>query len=359
MTRGDGKMAGTVGLGIIGCGQIAPSHIRNSQDDPRVRWAAACDLRPEAVAERADEFGIPGRYTAVEDLLADPDVDAVIVATGPEAHLEPTVAAFEAGRHVLVEKPVAVNAAEVETMLAAQREGLVGACCSARFRSTPGARAASELIASGELGAVRRLSADVLLPPPASYDGTSPFFLHRPGWGGQGILADWGCYDLDFLLGIAGWGHEPELVLASMSGLPARYRAIAEPRNDVELSVAAQARMTGGAVLDYRRAGFAAVDAQRGAWRIECEHGALDLDLMPGSPQAVVHRYAADGVHSETLVAEPYDWPLIHRGPVIDFVEAILEGREPMTGLRQALTVQRLTDAMYASARTGEAVACG
>ena len=352
-------MAGTVGLGIIGCGQIAPSHIRNSQDDPRVRWVAACDVRPEAVQQRADEFGIPHRYTAVEELLADPDVDAVIVATGPEAHLRPTVAAFEAGRHVLVEKPVAVNAGQVEAMLAAQRDGLIGACCSARFRSTPGARAATALIAAGELGPVRRLSADVLQPPPASYDGTSPFFLHRPGWGGQGALADWGCYDLDFVLGIAGWAHEPELVLAAMDGVPERYRAIAEPVNDVEVGVVAQARMACGAVLDYRRAMFAAVEAQRGTWRIECEHGALDLDLMPGSPQAVVHRYTADGVRSETLVAEPYEWSIIHRGPVIDFVEAILEDREPMTSLRQALTVQRLTDAMYASARSGDAVACG
>lgn len=347
-------MSETVGLGIVGCGQIAPSHIRNSQDDPRLRWVAACDLSEEAVRERADEFGIPGRYTRVEDLLADPAVDAVVVATGPEAHVEPTVAAFDAGRHVLVEKPVAVNANEVRRMLAAQG-GLVGACCSSRFRSTPAAREATRIIASGEAGAVRRLSVSVLHPPHEGYDGTSPFFLHRPGWGGQGVLADWGCYDLDFMLGVCGWTLEPESVLARTEGLPAHFRVIAEPRNDVEVAVTAQARMSGGATLDYHRAMFAAVEEPRQSWRIECEDAALDLNMVGGARGVVVSRFTEGLVASEAVVDEPWEWPVIHRGPVIDFVDAIVDGRQPMTSLDNALVVQRVVDGIYRAARQGTA----
>lgn len=354
-------MSETLGLGIIGCGQIAPSHIRNSQDDPRVRWVAACDLRAEAVEERADEFGIPGRYTSVVDLLADPAVDAVVVATGPEAHAEPTVAAFEAGKHVLVEKPVAVTADGVQTMLAARADApgdLVGACCSSRFRSTPSAHEASRILASGQLGRVQRLSVRVLHPPRAGYDGTSPFFLHRPGWGGQGVLADWGCYDLDFMLGLCGWALEPETVLASTAGLPPHFRAIAQPRNDVEVAVTAHATLTGGARLHYHRAMFAAVPQSRESWRIECEGGALDLNMVSGAPQLVVQRYVAGAVESRVAVEEAFEWPLIHRGPVIDFAEAVLTGSAPMTSLEDALSVQRLTDAIYQSARTGRPVVC-
>ncbi len=350
-------MGESVGLGIIGCGQIAPSHIRNTQDDPRVRWVAACDLREEAVNERADEFGIPGRYTRVEELLADPAVDAVVVATGPEAHLQPTLAAFEAGKHALVEKPVAVNGADVETMLASQG-GLVGACCSSRFRSTPPAHEATRILASGGLGVIRRLSVNVLHPPHGEYDGTSPFFLHRPGWGGQGVLADWGCYDLDFMLGLCGWALEPESVLASIERLPGHFRAIAQPRNDVEVAVTAQVRMVGGALLDYHRAVFAAVDEPRESWRIECEHGALDLNMVAGARGLVVQRFEAGGVATAVAADEAWEWPVIHRGPVIDFVEAILGGGEPMTSLRDALTVQRVTDAIYASAEAGESLRC-
>jgi len=350
-------MSESIGLGIIGCGQIAPSHIGNSQDDPRVRWVAACDLREEAVEERAEEFGIPGRYTRVEDLLADPAVEAVVVATGPEAHLEPTLSAFRAGKHVLVEKPVAVTAADVETMLSAQGD-LVAACCSSRFRSTPSAHEGARIIASGELGAVHRLSVSVLHPAREGYDGTSPFFLHRPGWGGQGVLADWGCYDLDFMLGLCGWALEPETVLARTEGLPAHFREIAQPRNDVEVAVTAQVALTGGAMLHYHRAMFAAVDEPRESWRIECEHGALDLNMVTGAPQLVVQRYADGVTEREVVVEEAFEWPVIHRGPVIDFVEGVLEEREPMTSLQNALTIQRLTDAIYNSARANEPVTC-
>ncbi len=344
-----------LGLGIIGCGQISHWHLQAGREDDRATWVAACDVRAEAVAERADEFDIPGRYTRVGDLLADPAVDAVVVATGPEAHVEPTVAAFEAGKHVLVEKPVAITADDVRAMLDAQGE-LVGACCSSRFRSTDAARAATEMIASGELGPVRRLVCQVLQAPPDEYDGTSPFYLHRPNWGGQGVLADWSCYDLDYLLGLCGWAYEPELVMAETSGVPEHFRAIAEPVNDVEVRVGAQARMTGGVTLHYQRAMFAAVEETRGQWRIECENGALDLNMVPGAPQAVATRF---GQAPEVLVNDSYEWGEIHQGPVANFIDAIVDGATPMTTLRNALIVQRLTDAIYESARVGQAVTAG
>jgi len=352
-------MADTVGLGIIGCGQIAPHHIRNSQSDPRVRWTAVCDVRPEAVEAIADEFDIAGRYTNVDALLADKGVDAVVVATSPVAHAGPTIAALKAGKHVLVEKPVATSVSEAEAMLAAQSDGLVAACCSSRFRSTDGARIATEFLAAGSLGPVRRLYASVAGPPPKDYDGTSPFYLHRPGWGGQGVLADWGCYDLDYLFGLCSWSLEPTCVLADMRRVPAVFRAIQAPANDVEVSVGALAKLTGDAVLDYRRWTFAPVEERLGQWLIECEDGALDLNMLPGSPQVTVRRLTRDGVVTEPIADGPYTWSEIHGGPIIDLVQCILDGSEPRTSLKHALVIQRLTDAMYASARTGQSVCVG
>jgi len=345
---------GRVGLGLIGCGQIAEYHLREALDHPLVRWVAVCDVRAEAAEARAAQFGVPGVCTRVEDLLADPAVDAVIVATSPTQHLGPTLAALGAGKHVLVEKPVALCAEEVEQMLAAQGDR-VGACCSCRFRSTEAAFAATECLASGELGPVRRLCARIVMPAPADYDGTSPFFLHRPGWGSQGILADWSCYDFDYLLGLCRWRHEPLDVFAETSRLPEFHRGIAAPANDVEVQASALARLTDGVILDYRRAGFSAAEPEN-RWRVECEHGALDLSMLPQSPQVVKHRLCSSGVETTTLVESPYQWNAIHRGPIADFVEAIAFRRAPLTSLRNALTVQRLTDAIYRSAETGGAV---
>ena len=347
-------MSETVGLAIIGCGQIAQHHIKNSQDDPRVRWVACCDTRPEAVEDRAAEFGIAGKYTAIDDLLADPAVEAVIVATPPTVHVAPAVACFEAGKHVLVEKPIGVTADDARTIAAAQPDGLVGACCSARFRGTRSATAIAELLASGELGPVRRLSATAVYPAPEEFDATQPFFLTRPGWGNQGVLADWSVYDFDYLLGLTGWQHEPAEVFAHTRNLPAKLKAIAQPNNDVEVQAEALIRCADGVMFNYRRAMFAAAEPFN-QWWIECEHGALDLCMLPGAPQAVVHRYE-QGVRTEPLVEVADAWADIHGGIVRDFVGAILDGREPLTPLRAAVTIQRLTDAIYRSAAAGHAV---
>ena len=87
-------MSDPVGLAIVGCGAISVHHIRQSQSDERLRWVAACDVNPETLAARADEFDIPGRYESLDDLLADPAVDGVVVATPPPFHVGPTVAAL-------------------------------------------------------------------------------------------------------------------------------------------------------------------------------------------------------------------------------------------------------------------------
>jgi len=347
-------MSATVGLAIIGCGQIAQHHIRNAQDDPRVRWVACCDTRPEAVEERANEFDIPGRYTDLDKLLADPAVEAVIVATPPTVHVEPAVVAFEAGKHVLVEKPIGICAAEAEAIAAAQPAGRVGGCCSARFRGTRSAQAITAFLASGELGPVRRLSANVSYPAPEEFDATQPFFLARPGWGNQGVLADWSCYDFDYLFGLTGFAHEPTEVMAHTRKLPDRLRAIAEPRNDVEVQAEALIRCADGVMFNYRRALFAAAEPFN-QWWIECEHGVLDLCMLPGAPQAVIHRYDA-GVQTAPLVETADAWGDIHGGIIKDFANAILTGGQPLTPLSAAVTMQRMTDAIYRSAEAGHAV---
>lgn len=344
-----------VGLGIIGCGAISVHHIRESQKDKRLRWVAACDINPQMLNTRADEFEIPGRYGSMEDLIADPAVDAVVVATPPPAHVGPAVAAMKAGKHVLVEKPIAVNTGEVEEMIRARGAGTVAACCSCRFRATATARRATEMIRSGELGAVQRLVCTALGPPPAKLDGTGPLYLYRPNWGKPGILGDWGCYDLDFLMGICGWLLRPKTVLADVHALPTVYARMHPPLNEAEVQFSAKFRFESGVTFDFRRAGYFA-GPPRNEWLVECEEGTIELSMTPSKPQITVHRYGPSGVECAVALEGPDTWGAVLGGPVLDFVGAILEGRPPLTGLEQSLLVQRMTDAIYASAESGQAV---
>lgn len=344
-----------LGLGLIGCGAISGSHIRDSKCEKRLRWAAACDIDPDALRARADEWKIPSRYASVDELLADPAVDAVVIATPPPAHVGPAVAALKAKKHVLVEKPIALTVAEVRQMLDARTDGLVCACCSSRFRATATARRATEIVASKELGEVRRLVCTALGPPPEKEDGPGPLYLYRPNWGRLGFLGDWGCYDLDFLLGVCGWSLEPQTCLADVRRLHPFYARRRPPLNDLEIQFSAKFSFGSGVAFDFRRASYFAGEP-RNEWLIECDDGTLDLSMVQKKPPLTIRRYAAGRIDSTVDIEEPDNWSTILGGPVLDFVGAILDGRPPLTGLAESLIVQRMTDAVYESAQSGRAV---
>lgn len=109
-------------LGIIGLGGIARSqHLPNLTRAPHVRLKTACDLDPAKVEEIQAAYGIPCGVTRVEDLLADDEIQAVVVATADPQHVPLTLAALQAGKSVYVEKPLAETIEECEAVVAAQQ----------------------------------------------------------------------------------------------------------------------------------------------------------------------------------------------------------------------------------------------
>src|SRR5262245_12338823 len=149
----DGLKVGVIGLGR-GFVLTAPTF----RADPRWRLVAAADPRAEARARFAAEFG--GRaYGDGEALCADPDVEVVYVASPHEHHAAHALAAARAGKHVLVEKPMALDVADGAAMIAAARAaGRVLVVGPSHGFDAPIARAA-ELIAEGRYGAVRMVTA--------------------------------------------------------------------------------------------------------------------------------------------------------------------------------------------------------
>ena len=111
------------GIGIIGAGSIATAHMRAAAELESTRLAAAADTNPERLAAACDAHGCQG-FDDYRNLLSCSEVDIVIVCTPHGLHCEPTVAALEAGKDVLVEKPMAVTVEECDAMIAAaQRSG--------------------------------------------------------------------------------------------------------------------------------------------------------------------------------------------------------------------------------------------
>ncbi len=115
-------MSDTIRVGLIGAGaNTRTRHIPGLRAVPGVEIVAVCNRRPESTAAVAAEFGIPRTFERWQDLVDDAGIDAIVIGTWPYLHCEISLAAFDAGKHVLTEARLAMNAAEAHRMLAASR----------------------------------------------------------------------------------------------------------------------------------------------------------------------------------------------------------------------------------------------
>src|SRR5437660_2276426 len=112
----------TLRIGLIGAGKNTRArHIPGLRAIAGVELAAVCNRRPPSTLAAAREFAIPRTHERWQDLVADPEIDAIVIGTWPYLHCAITLAALEAGKHVLTEARMAMNAAEAHQMLAAAR----------------------------------------------------------------------------------------------------------------------------------------------------------------------------------------------------------------------------------------------
>ena len=125
-----------VRLGVIGCGVIGSQHIQASLDHDSVDVVAIADLREHVANDIAARHVNPKVYTEGTDLLLDDAIEGVVLAMPACVRMDLALKAFERGIHVLVEKPVGMNADEVRELIAARGELIAGCCCS-RFRFRP------------------------------------------------------------------------------------------------------------------------------------------------------------------------------------------------------------------------------
>jgi predicted dehydrogenase len=345
-------------LAVIGCGVISQFHLRAVAKLTTARVVAVSDLRADLAQKTAAEFGVPHWTTDTAELLANPAIDAVVLALPAFARTALALEAFRHGKHVLTEKPVAMNAAEVRAMLAVQGNR-VGACCSSRYRAFESARVARDFLRSGALGALRVISCRGVNPAGAPPKGPMPAWRLRKDLNGGGIFVNWGCYDLDYLLGLLDFKLTPQFALARTWQAGAPFAAYAAPGSDAETHANFVVTFAEGCVLNYERAEFSTLPPDN-HWQITGERGTLTMQMLKAAKANIVltEPDAASGTRTRVLW-EGDETPLTaeHDGPVFDFVEAILEKRAPRTSLQDALLFARIADAIYASSASGQPVA--
>jgi predicted dehydrogenase len=342
-------------LGLVGCGVIGQVHLRVAQSIPDAQFVAACDVREDVARNTAQQYGIATVYTDPVALFADANVDAVVLGVPANLRTALGVQALQQGKHVLTEKPVAMNADEVKHLIAA-RGDRVAACTSSRLRFLPSAQAITHFVATGALGDLRVVRCrDVIAAgePPAK---PPPVWRLNRSLNGGGILVNWGCYDLDYLFGITGWQLRPRRVMGQTWTNVSDYAAYAAPGSDAETHVAFFAQCDGGVALTYERGEFMPTATDE-IWQLIGAKGALRMNMKPSiGKQVWFDKTGPHGTTSEVIWQGDEDWEAQHRGPLADFVAAIRDGREPATTLEKALLIQTLTDAVYRSAQTGACV---
>lgn len=190
---------GTKKVGIIGCGNISKIYFTNLQNYPEVELIACADLDIARAQARAAEFGLEKAYS-VEELLDDPEIDIVVNLTIPQAHASICIQALRAGKHVYVEKPLAVTREEGRQLLQEARDrGLRVASAPETFLG--GAiQTCRKLIDDGAIGMPISVSGFMMSSGPESWHPDPVFFYQKGG----GPMFDMGPYYLTAYIALLG-----------------------------------------------------------------------------------------------------------------------------------------------------------
>lgn len=212
----------TIGWGMIGCGDV--TEVKSGpgfQKAAHSRLVAVMRRNGTLAADYARRHGVPRWYDRAEALIADPEVDAVYVATPPCAHRDATLLAAHAGKPVYVEKPMAMSVAQCQEMLQACRAARVPLLVAYYRRALPRFLKVKELVEAGRIGEPRAVSIALYrphVPPPA---GRVDWRVD-PAIAGGGLFVDLACHTLDLLDYVLGPIRAACGLAANQAGL---YRA--------------------------------------------------------------------------------------------------------------------------------------
>jgi predicted dehydrogenase/diketogulonate reductase-like aldo/keto reductase len=232
-------MTNKLGWGILSTGRIAGVFARGVAQSRHGRLAAVGSRTPAAAEKFATEFGVPRAHGSYGALLADPDVQAVYIATPHPQHLEWIIRAAEGGKHVLCEKPLGLNHAEAMVAAEACRANGVLLMEAFMYRCHPQTAKILEIVRSGALGEVKLVQATFGFN--AGFNATSRLWANAAGGGG---ILDVGCYAVSFARLIAGAAAgAPFLDPVSVSGAGQLH-----PETGVDVCAAATLKFASGLV---------------------------------------------------------------------------------------------------------------
>jgi predicted dehydrogenase len=333
----------TLRIGLVGVGAAAQiSHIPALKKTEDVELTWLCDRDPEKVQRVAQKFSIPNASSRLDDLLADETLDAIDICTPNFLHAPMAVAALDAGKHVICERPLARSSAEAAQMVKAAKKADRTLMCAVQHRFRPDAQLLKKFVDKGDLGEVFLAKAGWLRQR-TQWD--SEEWRGRMKESGGGVVLDLGFQMLDLAL----WMLGSPAVTSVTAGL---HRAT---KGEVEDSATAFLRLDGGATLTLEL-----------TWGLLMEKDFAYLNLFGSGGAALLNPLRLHkGMHGALVNVTPTTdtsrnaYKQSIEAQISHFLDALRKGQKPMGHAEEILPVMELMDAIYRSAEQGKEVKLG
>ena len=317
--------------GLIGTGDIARKRVAPAlRDSPLCDLVAASRGRPHPDEAFAASFGIGRWHPRWQDLIADRDIDCVYIATPVHLHAAQTIAAAQAGKHVLCEKPMAMSVAECDEMIAACAANGVTLGIAYYRRFYPAIERARQLVASGAIGQPVIAQINAFEWCDVRSEDDRGWFMRKAESGG-GPMFDFGCHRIEVLMNVLG----PVRDVTSLMGNVVFTR-------EVEDTAMALLRFESGACATLSVT-HAAVES-KDTFDVFGTRGSIHIENL-NRGDLRLHTPSGDSPESH-----PPD-PNLHRPLIDDFAEAVLTGRPPAVTGETGRAVARIEEEVYSRAR--------
>lgn len=322
-------------IGVVGLG-VGERHVAAYRDIPGVDVAAVCDIDHQKLTDVADRQGVSRRYENYRHMFDSEDLDAVSICSFDDQHADQAVAAFRAGLHVMVEKPVALNRTDLARVIRAQQDSGLFLSSNLILRQSPRFIKLRERVAAGEFGDLHYIEGD---------------YLHQilwkitEGWRGK---IDFYCVSYGggiHLIDLMRWisGEEVTQVTAMAAKKLTRNTAFPYPDTMVSL-LRFESDLLGKSTTSF--------GTQRPIMHTLNVYG-TKASFENDVPTARLFR--GDTPDDEMTITDPY--PAIEKGDLLpDFVNAIRTGSEPAVTARDVYRVMEICFACWESVQQGRQV---
>lgn len=329
-----------IGVGIVGAGMVAGTHVRALQDLRDIAKVEGVYSRnADRLARFCEEWSVPPAGN-IDDLLANPAIDVLIILTPPNARLDIVKKAADAGKHILLEKPVERNLAAASALVDIAREAgvVMGVIFQHRFRDV--SIKLAELVGSGAFGALGFAQVNVPWWRPQSY-------YDEPGRGtyerdGGGVLINQAIHTLDLLLTYTG----PVSEVTAMTATTRLHHMEAEDFAAAGVTFGSGAVGSIVATTASYPGSPESIELHFARASALLRAGTLTVSWRDGRIETFGEVSATGG--GADPMAFTHDW---HASAQRDFIEALRNGRTPAVTGEEALKVHALIDAMSLSSR--------